>query len=397
MIQAEYTIPKMFHYIWVGGKIYPEYLEHIRYFARVCAKSGYAVKIWVDTSSYFENRDDFYDIENLTLCHTENILQNLVDDDESGYTIQEKEDFIKSIYFEYLSPPNYAAVSDFLRIEILRQEGGIYLDTDTMLHAYTKQQDIVLDIDFSILNKIGIAHTDRNNNLIAASINHPALIACGKMMIDKMTEQHSLPEEEYRKTFEEQKQAKTHADRIKLDKELQKYFKDEHCWRTAKKSLHIIAYGEIGNQTDPYAKWRYEQSLITTKLSYAPPRWHFTIMIGPESLRKTVIAWQNFLKNENIVSINACFTVLSPLEALFNTVRCDSTWCNAQHFIPHSLIEGLTPGNSEQETAQLENSIVFFENRVLPLTFSALSKNLHEFPENVVEVETLKVKPSFRR
>jgi len=97
-----------------------------------------------------------------------------------------------------------------------------------MLHAYAQKQDIVLNIDFSIIKKIGIAHTERNNNLIVASANHPALTTTMKRMINKMTEQHGLSKAEFIALSTSLQETKSDTDRYDLaDRKRKKYFLGE--------------------------------------------------------------------------------------------------------------------------------------------------------------------------
>ncbi|MEY3182187.1 MAG: hypothetical protein RLZ35_172 [Pseudomonadota bacterium] len=397
MIQKNYPIPKIFHYIWVGGKLPLEYLNNLQFFSRICQESDYTVNIWVDNSSYFENRDDLGEINHLRIRYVDDLLEQFSAPSNSAFTDTEKADFIKILCFEYLAPANYAAISDFLRIEILRQEGGIYIDTDVMLDPSTDPKKIQT-LDFSLLSTVGIANAFRNNNLIVSATNHPALIASIKMMLTRMLESHSISEKEYLAVVEKRKKATSPADRAEFNCALAKYFKDEHAWYLAKKSTHIIPYAEIGHEAIEYGYLTYRNALIANIKWCAPLRWHLTLFMGPDVIHKNVIAWQNFLESQNIISLHICFGLLTPLEILFNTERCDNTWCSEDTFVHHSLIKPRNKrisedsplidsdiqGNSELEKIILENSVNLFEKKVAPLTFSDLSKRLHHFPEEVI-------------
>lgn len=97
-------IPKVIHYIWLGGKTLPKIAEKcIKSWKKFCP--GYEIKRWDET--------------NLDL---------------------NKYEFVKDAY----QAKKYAFASDVLRTEVLYQEGGIYFDIDVEL---VKPIDDVLDVD----------------------------------------------------------------------------------------------------------------------------------------------------------------------------------------------------------------------------------------------------------
>lgn len=86
-------IPKVIHYCWFGGKKLPENVQKcINSWKRYCP--DYTIKVW--------NENNF----DLNCC-----------------------DFVKEAY----SAKEWAFVSDFARLYIVYNEGGIYLDTDVEL------------------------------------------------------------------------------------------------------------------------------------------------------------------------------------------------------------------------------------------------------------------------
>ena len=86
-------IPKVIHYCWFGGKPIPEqYIKYMESWKKICP--GYEIKEW--------NERNF----DLSLC-----------------------DYVKEAYEE----KKWAFVSDYARLKIIYEEGGIYLDTDVEL------------------------------------------------------------------------------------------------------------------------------------------------------------------------------------------------------------------------------------------------------------------------
>lgn len=89
----EYMIPKVIHYCWFGDKVFPdEYKKYISSWKKFCP--DYEIKIW--------NESNF----DVLFC-----------------------DFAKEAYEE----KKWAFLSDCVRLKIIYDEGGIYLDTDVEL------------------------------------------------------------------------------------------------------------------------------------------------------------------------------------------------------------------------------------------------------------------------
>ena len=111
-------IPKIIHYIWIGGEI-PKNIE-----AQIKKNSkffkGYEVKIWTE--------------ENMPKLN----------------------EFAKRAYKE----KQWAFVSDYLRFEILKEHGGIYLDTD---------MDVLKPLD-DLLNQPFFSGWDRTGKYVYAGI-----------------------------------------------------------------------------------------------------------------------------------------------------------------------------------------------------------------------------------
>jgi len=90
MCNLENRIPKKIHYCWFGGKDKSEFILE-------------CIKTWKDKMPDYE----------------------LIEWNESNYNIN-KNSFVKKAY----ENKRWAFVSDYVRLDVLSQHGGIYLDTD---------------------------------------------------------------------------------------------------------------------------------------------------------------------------------------------------------------------------------------------------------------------------
>ncbi|HSX20485.1 MAG TPA: glycosyltransferase [Gammaproteobacteria bacterium] len=195
-------IPRELHLIWIGGNMPKDYLANLQHLASLCEniQPVYEVNIWTDAGSRQANAAQFKQIAGLTVRHIEGeLLKNLLSND-SPYTDIEKKHFLKWMLFEYLAPANYAAVSDLLRIEILRQHGGLYLDTDTFITSTITEKKFAATLRSMFANvaanggfscrKNGY---NTNNNIIIAS-NNPIIAkrlkALVQYMIMSMSDEH---------------------------------------------------------------------------------------------------------------------------------------------------------------------------------------------------------------
>lgn len=104
-------IPKKIHYIWLGAGTHPNLMD-------ICINSWKEKLCEYEIIEWNEERLDFF---------------NLI----------EKNSFLKECYKRKL----WAFLSDYFRIKVLFEEGGIYLDTDMQI---IKNLDIFLKEDFFI-------------------------------------------------------------------------------------------------------------------------------------------------------------------------------------------------------------------------------------------------------
>jgi len=136
-INENYEIPPLHHAIWLGKEIREAYWKHLEYLTSVRQRMGLPpIMLWTDASSREANSKLFADSPGIVVKNVEDLLNDFLNDAESGFTDEEKADFVKCILFEYLEPCNYAAISDYLRILILLKHGGEYADTDTFLKIF---------------------------------------------------------------------------------------------------------------------------------------------------------------------------------------------------------------------------------------------------------------------
>lgn len=145
--------PQKIHFIWLGGPIYPKYLKSIQGVAELAKIDGYEINLWVDNErNYYKTADqEQIHIPNLRIRKIrEELYANQIHDpfylgndpdfsikkDEATNDDEEKpgdrsKHFQSYVERELVGFKNFAAAADLLRLEILRQEGGWYFDTDT--------------------------------------------------------------------------------------------------------------------------------------------------------------------------------------------------------------------------------------------------------------------------
>ena len=137
--QTPTTIPPLFHYIWVGGPLYEEYWSSITRLAMLFKKSHSAARVvvWVDDLKNLE----FLKVKQIDggflvkRNHSLSMYKPVLDVRKIDELSAKKPDFfIKEQYAESWNIinverhglRNLGAVSDMVRLEVLRQYGGIY-------------------------------------------------------------------------------------------------------------------------------------------------------------------------------------------------------------------------------------------------------------------------------
>lgn len=156
--KIDLKVPKIIHYIWLGGPIYREYWLTITKMATIARANGYKVWVWVDNSRNLKRlktkpnseigisnakrvlrNNDTYDhyinkiksIEIKSIYDFEKQTKELKDLPHNFYN-----NFWRSVKDEMVGLKNYGAASDLLRYFILYIYGGLYFDTDEIIHSF---------------------------------------------------------------------------------------------------------------------------------------------------------------------------------------------------------------------------------------------------------------------
>ena len=192
--KVDLTVPKIIHFIWVGGPIYEEYWLTITKMATIARANGYQLYVWVDNSRNLRSLKTYASrlkvnlpynpriiIHNDTYDHYVNKIRSVKI--KSIYDLQNQaeqfkyfpstfsREFWKNVQEEMIGLKNYAAASDLFRYLILFIYGGIYFDTDerivSSIFEMPKIGTITLPYGFKNV---------RNTNSILLSIKrHPVL------------------------------------------------------------------------------------------------------------------------------------------------------------------------------------------------------------------------------
>lgn len=147
-------IPKDFHFIWLGGTLPHDYLTTILELLPVAKASGFNIHLWVDDIDNFNHALEpiksvsgidlinSYDITIARDVQVHNINELKAGMLESGFytnnDLQNYKDYWRFIQSECVGLKNFAAASDLIRYELLRQKGGYYFDTDTIFLEINK-------------------------------------------------------------------------------------------------------------------------------------------------------------------------------------------------------------------------------------------------------------------
>lgn len=203
-------LPKKIHFIWVGGAIPEKYLRSIQKLADIAKRSGFEINLWVDNEMNYQKTSTQANIQipNLRIRMIDELQEKMRAD--PFYQGDEGEDRLKQFNYcvrrEMVGFKNLAAASDFLRYEILRQEGGYYFDTDTEFKVDSSSRLTpdrpVLGIkgnfethwDRNMDNSINIKELGGNNDIIVALPNHHVL---HEAIISSIANYRKLDNEEY--------------------------------------------------------------------------------------------------------------------------------------------------------------------------------------------------------
>ena len=201
MSETPNKIPKEIHLIWLGGALPQKYLQNIFRLVSLAHRNGFTVNLWVDDNSNFDKSvrelSKQHDVEIsekvLSLIKIKNIEQLLNRDSSKGIAPTLPKFFKTSDYYIRYEKTwktiwkklwtiihaemtgklhNYAAASDILRLMILEQYGGYYLDTDLVIPKSTlRPNDIYLPIAKHGFLYHGLAN-EFNNDALAGMPGH---------------------------------------------------------------------------------------------------------------------------------------------------------------------------------------------------------------------------------
>lgn len=203
-IESRLSIPKHIHAIWLGSVLGQDGRDNLVNWKRI--NSDYEVKLWVDSALYGETEKREYEElkvwakeNNIVICDINPCIKETKDELAAvriRYDIYEnmlsKEFFDDEINGRY---KNLAAASDILRVEILSQEGGIYIDAKDVFPGKGIGQ---LDTRYGFC--CHIKGSKYINNDILASVAQGTVIR----------EYRELIHERYQKLYQDEKELRAH-------------------------------------------------------------------------------------------------------------------------------------------------------------------------------------------
>ncbi|RAP31623.1 hypothetical protein DID78_00550 [Candidatus Marinamargulisbacteria bacterium SCGC AG-343-D04] len=175
------------HYIWFGKPI-TGYSSHLANIRRVCAlKDKESVTLWTDNITPEVTR--FCKENSINLCSVNQSLDTLFSGPFDSRFLRKA--------FELESKrinPNYARMSDILRVLCVWHFGGCYLDTDvSIFNPVEDRKEPEPNLTPGKFNKLfsdpsQFYMTNNNNDILATGkINHPAILTSIKNMIKQMS------------------------------------------------------------------------------------------------------------------------------------------------------------------------------------------------------------------
>lgn len=205
-------IPNKIHFIWLGGALPDKYKYKIIKLADVAQRSGFEITLWTDdpTKQKKSIEGNIHYITSTTSAHATKSLMfanlkirhinELIPVMEKDFLYKDSELIKKFSYCvnrELVGFKNYAAASDLLRYEILRQEGGYYFDTDIHFKLTRGCKLVADDTYFGIKAnillrcspslgddfKVTVCGYGGNSDIIAALPGHSVLINTIRMSI----------------------------------------------------------------------------------------------------------------------------------------------------------------------------------------------------------------------
>ncbi len=316
------SVARKFHFIWIGGKMPEKYMNNLRELALICRcmNPPYELNIWADKGSLLANVDAFNNIIGLKVRMVEEeLLKPMMEEKNSPYSDFEKMKMLKCLFFEYLPPQNYAAVADFLRVEVLRQNGGIYIDTDNTLEerfVTTNSLDdkkLLEKIRYFSLNKTTNPPEELTKKAIQLNDEIEEMISKYKVIEKGISAPNCQNDVVIVSNDGKTNLAELLKSMLKeMFNQEKLYFKDVSSFCIAKKlPISIIPVPEQIKVVEEYEKLLMAQCYKSNNT----PRRQLTIEIGPGQMT-------NYLYN---VKANH-------LQALFLDRVCDSTWIDKNEY-----------------------------------------------------------------
>lgn len=192
-VSYQNNIPKVIHFTWLGGKIPHLYAYNIQRIANLASKNGFKIMLWVDKFTDSLPKDEIESFPEITVKKVSDLLG--ASSKDSFYCGKNKKRFLSFssiILREGIGLDNQAAKSDLLRLEILRQFGGYYLDVDLVLK--NDIQSMHLAVDKPKYNFLMCGHYSGVSNDMMCSIpNHKILKIAITKVVKKINELEKEP------------------------------------------------------------------------------------------------------------------------------------------------------------------------------------------------------------
>lgn len=164
-------IPKTIHFVWLGGVLPEAYKQNILNWSKMAQSSGYELILWTDeTTLEHEATRDELGQQAIKLRHWRDRERDPVHEQRNALIDALIMDIIELGKHQGHSP-NYAACSDILRIAILEQLGGLYVDTD---NSITQNSDGPIG-DINVIAHVGARFIERRagfNQCFIAALPH---------------------------------------------------------------------------------------------------------------------------------------------------------------------------------------------------------------------------------
>lgn len=185
-LTPQQPIPRRIFFIAIGP-IPEKFLYNIQRITAICQQQipPFQVEIFTDKEKNIENAISKSDI--LSHQYTPNIrniseiINDIAQNNDNFYTVHEKSTLLNQIQADLVGLRNLASVSDLLRHQELRKNGGYYIDWDTEIDLDPKKPipQMQQDFDFKCAgylkrkeNKIALTC---NTDIFASIPNHPII------------------------------------------------------------------------------------------------------------------------------------------------------------------------------------------------------------------------------